>query len=115
MVRSPSRSPDLCGAFKPNEYPVDESRVDAVVPFLVCALLVSLWSTAIAALISAVRLPDYAWRSAKRSKTGTVLGIALTGGFGGAYYWLAIHEPVKAAHDRIPPPPKRDAWSKGDW
>ncbi len=93
----------------------DTSSVDAVVLLLVCALLVGLWATAIAALISAIRLPENAWRSAKRSKTGTVIGIVLTGGFGGAYYWLSIHEPVKTAYDRIPPPPKRDAWSKGDW
>jgi hypothetical protein len=89
--------------------------VDAVVVVVVCALVVALVGSAIVALISAVRLLAYAWHAAKRSKAQTVTGILLTAGFGGAYCWLSIHQPVRAARDRIPPTLKRDSWSKGDW
>lgn len=89
--------------------------MDTAVLVFVCVLVISLWGSAISALVSAVRLPGYAWQSAKRSKNGTVLGILLTGGIGGAYYWLSIRQSVKEAQNRIPPPPKRDPWTNDGW
>jgi hypothetical protein len=88
--------------------------VDVLILVLVGALLVALWGSAISALVSAARLPGYAWKGAGRSKAGAILGILFTGGVGGVYYWLSIHRQVTAARDRIPPPPKHDPWSNGD-
>jgi hypothetical protein len=85
------------------------SNVDAAVLIFVRVLVVALWGIGISALISAARMPGYAWQRAKRSKAGTVFGILLTGGIGGVYYWLSIRGPVKAARDYIPP--RREARS----
>jgi hypothetical protein len=85
------------------------SDVDTAVVIFVCVLVVALSSIGIWALISAARMPGYAWQRAERSKAGTIFGILLTGGIGGVYYWLSIRGPVKAARDYTPP--RREARS----
>ncbi len=71
--------------------------MDAVVIVLVVCAVVALWAIALAALVSAARLPGYAWKVARRSKAGTITGILLTGGFGGLLYWFRIRPVVADA------------------
>jgi hypothetical protein len=89
--------------------------MDAVVVIVLLVLVAAMWVSAISALVSAARLPDLAWRAARRSKTGTILGIIVTGGVGGLYYWMSIHRVVADGRTRTPPPPKSDPWSDEGW
>lgn len=88
--------------------------MDALVVVVVVLAVVALWIMAIVALVSAARLPAHAWKVAKRSKAGTIVGILLTGGFGGMLYWYKIRPLVADAARRVPPPPRADAWSTTD-
>ena len=90
--------------------------MDALVLAVVVVAVMGLWSMAIVALVSAARLPAHAWKVAKRSKAGTIVGIVLTGGFGGVLYWFKIRPRVADAARRISLPPRNDAWStSGEW
>lgn len=85
--------------------------MDVVVIVLVVCAVVALWTIALAALVSAARLPGYAWKVARRSKAATITGILLTGGFGGPLYWFRIRPEVADAAQRVSPPRRSDAWS----
>ncbi|NNE12074.1 MAG: hypothetical protein HKN41_07490 [Ilumatobacter sp.] len=89
--------------------------MDVLLLVALLAFVVGLWTVGLAAFISAARLPSHAWRAAKRSKGGTLIGIALAGGFGGAYYWLSIRPAVVDAQQHSSAPPKRDPWSNDGW
>jgi hypothetical protein len=85
--------------------------MDVVVVSAVVVLVVLMWVSAASAVVSAARLPEYAWRAAGRSKQGTILGIIVTGGFGGLYYWFFIRRLVRDARRGTAAPPKPDPWS----
>jgi hypothetical protein len=89
--------------------------MDAVLILAIVVLVVVMWVSAASAVVSAVRLPEYAWRAAGRSKQGTILGIIVSGGLGGLYYWLSIHRLVKDARQSNVPPRKSDPRSKDGW
>ena len=89
--------------------------MDVVVGIVLLVLIAAMGVSAISALVNAARLPDYAWRAAGRSKTGTIFGILVSGGVGGLYYWLSIHRLVVDARSRSPTPPKSDPWSDDEW
>jgi hypothetical protein len=92
--------------------------MEHVVIFVVFGLIVALWVSLISALVSAIRLPGYAWTTTRHSKRGTIVGVLLTGGVGGLYYWLIVRGAVRDALRSTPPPerpPKPDAWADDDW
>jgi hypothetical protein len=67
--------------------------VAAVLIFLVIwAALVAMW---IAALVSACRFSEAAFTAVGRTRTSTIVLVAITGWVGGAYYWLAIKREVE--------------------
>jgi hypothetical protein len=85
--------------------------VEQLIVVAIVVGVVVMWVSA----VSAARLPEHAWKIARRSKRGTLLGIVITGGFGGLYYWLAIRREVRAAVGQPPPPDAAVSWSDSDW
>src|SRR2546421_12376458 len=86
---------------------------------IILVVLLGLWGVAIAALVSAARLPADAWHAARRSRGGTILGVLLSGGLGGIYYFASIRGPVRGYIERLPAPPREPRGShrryrKGD-
>jgi hypothetical protein len=88
-------------------------------------LLILAWILAsiviwISALVGAVALPGYAWKVAHRSKPLTLVLVALTGIFGGLYFWLRVRPEVRQAQASTPPPTPRpqmraDPWAEDAW
>jgi hypothetical protein len=89
--------------------------VETIVVVAVILFVVAMAVCGISALVSVMRLPDYAFKAAGRSKSGTVVGILLSGGLGGLYYWFSIHRTVTDARKHTPPPPRVDPWSDTKW
>jgi hypothetical protein len=80
---------------------------------IIGGLLLSL----LTALVDALRWPSRAYTWAARSKAGTVIGIVLTGGVGGLYYWAFVRRDVKQGASEAPTPPelpKPDLWADDD-
>jgi hypothetical protein len=70
--------------------------VDVVLVLAVLAVVSVLFVGWLSALVSAVRTPLERWRAASRGKGSTVALVALTGGFGGWYYWWRIRHDLRA-------------------
>jgi hypothetical protein len=85
------------------------------------AWVVALGVSLVTALVSAIRVPGYVWKSTRHSKSVTIVGILLAGGIGGLYYWLVVRDPVhEALRHTVPPerPPKPirpDPWADDAW
>jgi hypothetical protein len=71
--------------------------MDMVIVLGLLAISVVLWIGAIAAIVSAARVPHERWRRAQRGKGVTIVLIILTGGFGGIYYWWRIRAELHSA------------------
>jgi hypothetical protein len=87
--------------------------MDVVIVVGLLAVFVVLTIGAVAAVVSAARVPSDRFRRVQRGKETTILLIILTGGFGGAYYWLRIrpelHRAGVAAAQNAPVPPPTKA------
>ena len=85
-----------------------------VLALLLLAIVIACTVTWISAVVSALRIPEYAYQRAGRSQGVTVALIFFTGVFGGAYYWVSIRPEVSAwitVRDASAPRPSRpEAW-----
>ncbi len=83
--------------------------MDLVIVALVTVIIAGLWIAAVSAVVSAVKAPHSAWRSTGRTRAGTVAMIVVTGGVGGAYYWLRIRPDLhmRSASGAQPPEPTK--------
>lgn len=78
--------------------PVDAiafDRVNTAYLFLLVPLVI--WGAAISALVSAARVPESRWHVAGESRAMTMVGILLTGGLGGLYYWTVVRRRLDRA------------------
>ena len=57
------------------------------------------WGGTITAIVSAVRQPERAWERSNRTMAGTILGIILSCGIGGLYYWFGIRPELRRLGD----------------
>jgi hypothetical protein len=85
--------------------------MDVVIVVGLLSVFVVLTIGAVAAVVSAARVPPDRFRRVQRGKETTILLIILTGGFGGAYYWLRIRPELRGAgvavaYKAVPPPTK---------
>lgn len=69
--------------------------------FLV-VFIAAMWGPWIAALISASKVDEATYLATSRSKTVTIIGIALTGIIGAAYYFLLVKPSLARAHAAAP-------------
>lgn len=76
------------------------------VELLIIGGFVAFWLLAVSALVSAARIPPYVYEHDERGKPGTLLCLLLTGGVGGAYYWLSVRPSLREAEAELAPRPR---------